>query len=160
MNIALFRRVLVGVDGSDGSSRALAWTALLARETQSEIIAAHVLTFNAEFARDLSFDTMRTWRQDLHEHLETDWIKPLDGIACETVLVEADSPASGLLDLAATRGADLLVVGAKGHGNLAGRVLGGVSYRVAHHAAQPVLIVPADWHAPSTATSDRATRES
>ena len=41
--------------------------------------------------------------------------------------------------------ADLLVVGAHGRGTLTGRVLGGVSYRVAHHARQPVVVVPPDW---------------
>ena len=40
---------------------------------------------------------------------------------------------------------DLLIVGAKGHGGLADRVLGGVSYRVAHRARQPVVVVPPDW---------------
>lgn len=145
MKPALFHRVLVGMDGSDGSRRALVWTAQLAQVAGSEVIVAHVLTFNTEFARDLSFDTMRTWRRELDDHLHTDWITPLGDLAHEPVLVEADSPATGLLDLARTRRPDLIVVGAKGHGNLGGRVLGGVSYRVAHHATQPVVIVPADW---------------
>jgi nucleotide-binding universal stress UspA family protein len=41
----------------------------------------------------------------------------------------------------------MIVVGAQGHGNLAERVLGGVSYRLAHRAHQPVVIVPPGWSA-------------
>ena len=37
----------------------------------------HVLTYNHEFAKDLSLDTMRTWRRDLRHELETRWIEPL-----------------------------------------------------------------------------------
>jgi nucleotide-binding universal stress UspA family protein len=53
-----FRLVLVGVDGSDGAHRALRWTARLAQATAATVLAVHVLTYNREFARDLTLDTM------------------------------------------------------------------------------------------------------
>jgi nucleotide-binding universal stress UspA family protein len=146
----LFRLVLVGVDGSDGANRALRWAARLAQATDAEVIAAHVLTYNREFVSDLTLDTLRTWRRDLERDLAGRWTEPLRDAAVRhrTVLTEADSPAGGLVQVAEREGVDLLVVGAKGHGNLAGRVLGGVSYRLAHHASQPVVIVPAGWSPP------------
>jgi nucleotide-binding universal stress UspA family protein len=142
-----FRLVVVGVDGSDDARRALEWTALLAAATDAEVVAAHVLTYDREFERDLTLDTMRTWRRELERDLRNAWTEPLRAIPVRSrcVLVEASSPTDGLLDVARREHADLLVVGARGHGTLAGRVMGGVSYRLAHHATQPVVVVPPHW---------------
>ena len=141
------RSVLVGVDGSDGSRRALEWAARFASQTGADVLAVHVLTYDRELVRDLTLDTMRTWRLELEQSLRTEWIGPLSGHALpyRCILVESDSPATGLLDAADREHADLLVVGAKGRGSLADRVLGSVSYRVTHRARQPVVVVPADW---------------
>jgi nucleotide-binding universal stress UspA family protein len=51
-------------------------------------------------------------------------------------------PAQVLLD--AARGADLLVVGSRGHGTLAGMLLGSVSQHCVQHSPCPVVVVPAD----------------
>jgi nucleotide-binding universal stress UspA family protein len=144
---SLFRLVLVGVDGSDGAHRALRWAARVAQATDAGVIAAHVLTYDREFVRDLTLDTLRTWRRDLARDLGGRWIEPLRDatVRHRTVLIEAASPAGGLVEVAEREEVDLLVVSAKGHGNLAGRVLRGVSYRLAHHASQPVVIVPSGW---------------
>jgi len=66
------------------------------------------------------------------------------GISHEGVTVEA-SPAKGIAEVASARRAKMIVVGAQGHGSVAGRMLGGVSYRLPHMASQPVVIVPPDW---------------
>lgn len=58
-------KVLVGVDGSDGSHDAVEWTARLATATGAEVLAVHILTYDRELLRDLSLDTIRTWRRDL-----------------------------------------------------------------------------------------------
>ena len=147
--IGLFRRLVAGVDGSTGSRRALEWTAELGASTGAEVLAVHVLTYNHEFLRDVTADTMRTWRRDLLRDLETSWTQPLNAIDVRHTchVVEADSASEGLLDIASRAGADLIVVGSRGHGGIADRVLGGVSYRVTHRALQPVVVVPPDWAA-------------
>jgi nucleotide-binding universal stress UspA family protein len=48
-------------------------------------------------------------------------------------------PAQALID--AANGADLLVVGSRGHGTFAEALLGSVSQHCVHHAPCPVLIV-------------------
>jgi nucleotide-binding universal stress UspA family protein len=49
------------------------------------------------------------------------------------------NPAQALLDLA--KGADLVVVGSRGHGGFTGALLGSVSQHVVHHAPCPVVVV-------------------
>lgn len=137
-------KLLVGVDGSDGSRDAVEWTARLATATGAEVLAVHILTYDRELLRDLSLDTIRTWRRDLAHELETGWTGPLRvaGVAHRCVVLEDDSPAAGLLAVADREQVDLLVVGALGRGRLVGRILGGVSYRLLHHADRPVVVVP------------------
>lgn len=143
------RRVVVGLDGSDGAARALAWTKSLVAGTDAEVIAVHVLTYSTEFRRDLSLETMHTWRHDLAKQLDGAWTAPLRTpdvtASVETRILEGESASSGLMEVADAVGADLIVVGAQGHGGLADRVLGGASYRLAHRAQQPVVVVPRDW---------------
>ena len=148
----VFRLLVVGADGSDGSRRALDWAARLAQATGAHVLAVHVLTYNHELLRDITPDTMRTWRRELEHDLQTRWVEPLTAhdVVHRSVIVEADSSAAGLLEVADREGADVLIVGAEGHGGLAGRVLGGVSYRVTHRARQPVVVVPPDWTAAET----------
>ncbi len=53
--------------------------------------------------------------------------------------VVENTPGAALLDAASE--ADLLVVGSRGHGSIAGMLLGSVSTHVVHHSPCPVLIV-------------------
>jgi nucleotide-binding universal stress UspA family protein len=145
--------ILVGTDGSDGALRAMDWTARLAQASDASVRAVHVLTYDRELARDVSVDTMTNWRRTLARELKTSWVAPLVDLAVphRCALVEDDSPAGGLIHAADREQADLLVVGTKGHGGFAGRVLGSTSYSLTHHAQRPVIVVPATWRHPGAA---------
>ncbi len=144
--------LVVGVDRSEGSARAVAWVADFARRCGGEVVAVHVLTYDHELLEDLSLDTVRNWRQELTDELRATWTAPLEGVEHQSLVVEAGSTAAGLLEAVADVGADLVVVGAHGRAGLASRMLGGVSYRVTHQSPVPVVVVPPDWTpAPTTA---------
>jgi nucleotide-binding universal stress UspA family protein len=141
------RVILVGVDGSAGATRALEWAAARAGESGASLLAVHVLTYSAELRRDLSLETVTTWRRHLDEQLRGAWTEPTRraGTTIRTDLVEDESVAAGLLHAADRPEDDLVVLGAKGHGTFAERLLGATTYKVSHAARTPVVIVPNDW---------------
>ena len=51
-------------------------------------------------------------------------------------------PARSIAEIAADEGADLIVVGTRGHSGAAGVLLGGVTQRLLHLAHRPVLAIP------------------
>ena len=143
--------LVVGTDGSDGARRAMEWAARMAQSTGASVRAVHVLTYDRELIRDLSPDTMTTWRRTLEDELKTSWVGPLleRQVLHRCVVVEDESPTAGLIRAADREQADLIVVGARGRSSLAGRVLGSTSYSLAHHARRPVIVVPPTWQQPA-----------
>jgi nucleotide-binding universal stress UspA family protein len=63
-----------------------------------------------------------------------------EGLAEET----HGSTWSTIVDVAQDRGAEVIVVGARGHSGVRSLLLGSVSNGVVHHARIPVLVLPAE----------------
>lgn len=135
------RRIVVGVDGSTASTAALRWAIHQAKLTGAEVEAVIVWRIPPGYGLGSVVDGAVDFEGDARELL--------DKVLAEFRTVEPDviiRPAvvQGLAgnELArAARGADLLVVGCRGHGGLAGALLGSVSQYCAHHAPCPVLIM-------------------
>ena len=60
-------------------------------------------------------------------------------------------PADLIAEAAGTEGADMIVVGTRGHGRVAGMLLGSVTQRLLHVAPCPVVAVPPQVEAPTPA---------
>ena len=71
-------------------------------------------------------------------------VSPPPGVTVRQLVVDGN-PAQVILDTA--RGADLLVVGNRGHGGFTEALIGSVSGRCVHHASCPVVVVRAHPHA-------------
>jgi nucleotide-binding universal stress UspA family protein len=64
------------------------------------------------------------------------------GVTQVEALVEVGDPAGVIVDIARARGADLIMLGRRGLGTLAGLLLGSVSHKVIQVADRPCLTVP------------------
>lgn len=143
-------RIVVGIDGSEASRRALGWAAQEAKLRGAVLRVVH--TWQAAYAAPgptpqmdpkYSGDAVETERR-IAEGLverELDAIEShLAGVRVEREVAQA-SPAKILL--AAAEGSEILVLGSSRHGALAGVVLGAVGQECIQHAPCPVVIVRA-----------------
>jgi nucleotide-binding universal stress UspA family protein len=132
--------IVLGFDGSEGSRAAMEVTADLAKAFGAEVIVAfgYATTPVGGETRDEELGI-----RDVGAHAAEEAAAFLRG-AGVTVSVELvhDRPAAGILDVAAARGARMIVVGSRGEGPLVGAILGSVPYRLVHLAKIPVVVVP------------------
>ncbi|NJP73710.1 universal stress protein [Streptomyces sp. C1-2] len=140
-------RIVVGVDGSDASKRALRWGVRYARLTGDAVTAVTAWDFpsmhGARWLPPSSTDAAAL--EDRSRKSLTDAVAEVAG-APGPAEVEADvrygSPAGVLLD--AAKGASLLVVGSRGLGGVSGLLLGSVAQLCVQRADCPVLVIRGD----------------
>lgn len=141
MNI---KTILVPLDGSDESRRALALAADLAEKYGAGLVLLHVVDLNQKMSA-LDRVTMSGYvpAEILEDgyRLTADALRsvPAD-ISAKTETVAGD-PAETILRRAESLPADLIVLGSRGMGAVAGLVMGSVSQTVLHRALCPVVVV-------------------
>lgn len=133
------RKIVVGVDGSEGAARALAWAVDEARAHHAEVTAllAWSLLDQAHTPEHPAFDPAYG-ESDALDALAR-YVKEAVGEEPLSLRAVCDLPADALVDAAAT--ADLVVVGARGLGGFESLLLGSVSERVLERASVPVAVV-------------------
>jgi nucleotide-binding universal stress UspA family protein len=139
--------IMVGIDGSVHSRRALEWAvseaalrhAPLTVLTVNQAIAGY---WGGPFAYLGDQDLTRQAREMAQEETESVLEKADEGSRPTSVTVRAVTglPAEELLSAAA--GADMVVVGSRGAGGFKRLLLGSVSTQVTHHAHCPVVVIP------------------
>ena len=136
-------KIIVGVDGSEGSNDAIALASGLAGMTGAELMLVNVFPYDQRPSRAMNAEFEAYLRKDsleLLERLRAD----LDG-SVEVRAVANPSPAHGLHDLAAAEDGALIVVGST-HTGRAGRVLpGSTAERLLHGSPCPVAVAPKDY---------------
>ncbi len=130
-------RVVVGVDGSDASIEAVQWAVRYAALVGADVEAVTSWAFPA--SSGVALDTI-DWEQNARDIQGAALSQALpDGSDHIIATIVEDHPAAALI--AAAGGAELLVVGSRGHGAFAGMLLGSVSQHVAAHAPCVVVVV-------------------
>lgn len=134
-------RIVVGVDGSTSSVSALEWALRQAELTGSslEVVTTWEWPTNYGWAYPLppGYDPQVDAQKMLDDTLASLRVTHPD-VPVQTIVVEGH-PAPVLV--AASEGADLLVVGSRGHGEFAGMLIGSVSEHCATNAHCPVVVV-------------------
>jgi nucleotide-binding universal stress UspA family protein len=136
------REIVVGVDGSEESNAALRWAVEEARLRGRGLAAVHAwvypsLTDASARGRSGYANALRRDAEELLDAAITEAAIP-DDVPVRRLIVEGDA-ADALIE--ASEGAELLVVGSRPLGSMAGVLLGSVSRQCAREAACPVVIV-------------------
>ena len=141
--------IVVGVDQSEGARAALRFALEEAKLRRATLRVVHAWQYGYIGATGVegAYPALGGDIKELRAGAETalaetlrESIPEADTVEIERRVVEG-RPAAVLVD--ESRGADLLVVGSRGHGGFTGLLLGSVSQQCAHHAECPVAIVRA-----------------
>jgi nucleotide-binding universal stress UspA family protein len=142
--VSTWKTIVVGVDGSSSSRKALTWAAAEAADHRAELVVLNVwehtllppagsVSVSERYVPDPSQRTSDDLLQVIKEELGEDPPVPV------RAHVKQGRPAKVLIE--ESEGSDLLVVGHRGHGGFAGLVLGSVSQHVAAYAKCPVVVI-------------------
>ncbi len=138
--------ITVGMDGSDYSRKALEWAVREAgvRGTSLTVVAVHPVPRNHWTGDPETYPTDAPETEKVRQAAEEAVQKAVGqvgepGPTSVTVRAVTGVPAQELV--AASAGADLLVVGERGGGGWAKMLLGSVTSQVVSHAESPVVVI-------------------
>jgi nucleotide-binding universal stress UspA family protein len=138
---AMFKTIVLALDGSAGSRRAIPLAVELARRDNARIVIAHVeqdIAGKGGPPLHADEDEIQAEIRRQAEQLSAQGIET--SVEMRNVMV--GGPAHAIEEISDKAAADLVVLGTRGHSPIAGLLLGGVTQRLLHIAGRPVLAVP------------------
>ncbi|MFE6667255.1 universal stress protein [Streptomyces sp. NPDC057697] len=136
--------IVVGVDGSEGSLRALDWAAAEAARSGLPLRVVHASLWEHYEGMRPTFDTDRPAEQVLAEHLVASAQERVQRLHSDVRVVAGVQPEDPVDVLVReSHEATLVVLGSRGRGRVAGMLLGSVSLALAGRAHCPVVVTPA-----------------
>jgi nucleotide-binding universal stress UspA family protein len=136
-------KVVVGIDGSEASRRALLWAADEAarRGAPLEVVHAWEPPIMGPYPYMAQPSDFSRFEQEAQRVLDQAVGEVATGVTTTQVLA-LGSAANALLS--AGEDADLVVVGARGATGVERLFLGSTSSQVVHHAGRPVVVIPSE----------------
>ncbi|HET6513745.1 MAG TPA: universal stress protein [Thermodesulfovibrionales bacterium] len=140
--IGKLEKVLLATDGSAFSEGAIREAISFAKKCSSKLYAMSVMETNPEY---------ETTSVNVFEKEESEALARLasikaraaeEGLACETILHEGVEPYQAIVDEAAEKRVDMIVIGRRGRSGLLKVLMGEVASKVIAHAPCKVLVVP------------------
>ena len=140
----MFTNILVPVDGSDNSYRALDAALLLSEKLGSHITVIHVMEqvpITHIGSENLLNEFLQAYKKENQEILsKCSEIATQKGLTINTFLLEGN-PASAILDFSKKEKFDLLIMGRRGLGKFKELILGSISSKIVHHSPSAVLLI-------------------
>jgi nucleotide-binding universal stress UspA family protein len=137
----MFKTIVLALDGSEDSRRAIPVAANLARQDGARVVVAHVeqdVAGKGGGPIPATEDEIQAEVRKQSEQLSAEGIETT--VEMRTIVL--GGPAGPISEIAREADADLIVVGTRGHSAAAGVLLGSVTQRLLHKAPCPVLVVP------------------
>jgi nucleotide-binding universal stress UspA family protein len=140
----MFSKLLVPVDGSENSVRALEAAIFLSKKIDAHVTVMHVMqkppTVYIHPQKELE-ELLHNYRREAEQILEKcEEIGNRNGVELKKVIIEGDV-ASKILRFAEKEGLDMIVMGHRGSGRFKEMVLGSVSQKVLNQTKRSVLVI-------------------
>jgi nucleotide-binding universal stress UspA family protein len=155
----MFTNILWATDGSEPADRALGYAVQIAHDDHTQLHVVHVVEKlvagriagqNVSLSESDVVAKIRAQTASVHAQGITPTLH---------VIADATGHVAGLIaEVADETGADLIVVGTRGHSALGGLLLGSVTQRLLHVATCPVLAIPPAVAAPAPGVQPDALR--
>jgi len=138
----MFKNIVLAVDGSEYSHRALDYAKSLAERYAANLWLVHVFAHTSDLLGYEDFEKLFAKRKNAGQVI-LDKAKKMLGSTTFKVYEELldGSEAEAILKAAEKYQADLIVMGTRGFGAVKGMLVGSVSRKVIHLAACPVMVV-------------------
>ncbi|RLI56223.1 MAG: universal stress protein [Candidatus Thorarchaeota archaeon] len=143
-NKVTVKSILVAVDGSAYSEKAVRYACAMGPALHAEIVLLHVVPMmvSATPYHDTVSDQPFLALQQVGEDILSRAKRIATDLGCEVVdLVSNGDPASRIIEIASERGVDLIIMGSRGVSGLKRLFTGSISDKVSKQAPCPVMIV-------------------
>jgi nucleotide-binding universal stress UspA family protein len=140
----MFTKILVPVDGSDNSYKALEAALVLSEKLGSNISVVNVMEqvpITHIESEKLLNELLEAYKKENQEILsKCSDIAHQKGITIKTVLLQGN-PAPVILDYSKKENFDLVIMGSRGMGKFKELILGSVSSKIVHHSPCAIMII-------------------
>ncbi len=132
--------IVVGVDGSASSNKALSWAIEEARLRGAPLRVIHAFAVPGTIVSPIDHSLYPDMAKEANDVLQRIMSEApsTEGVDVESV-AEPGNPSHLLIE--ASHDASLLVLGKRGHGGFDGLLLGAIPAHCVHHAHCPVVVV-------------------
>lgn len=141
----MYSKILIPIDGSENSFRALKHGLYLASKSGAKLIILYVLDkppsafIQSQKVIDSVNETFEKESKEVFAKVGSE-AQNYD-INYETVSLKGHHVASLINEYSDQNNIDVIVIGSRGHGKIKTAILGSVSHDVLHHTKKPVLII-------------------